>query len=234
MALLVGGPQPQPRPPSGESRGTAGPPKPAPSPAALNKNLIKCRGRPPPGLGRPDHRAGFLLQTAPAGPGPAVCMCMWGTAAAHIQPALQPLRLPCTSFPACPSDHPTPVFVSPPVLLPPSPFSLSLLLHFLFFSQPGSVCILLLSSSLKQPQFFFMIWFSHLSQSCLLSSGTILLSQRGAPFPSVSSSLSELHYVSLPQSLQGLLSLRPSSPRASESLCVSLTRTLWPALSLCF
>lgn len=46
---------------------------PAPSPAALNKNLIKCRGRPPPGLGRPDHRAGFLLQTAWLGLGRRAC-----------------------------------------------------------------------------------------------------------------------------------------------------------------
>lgn len=168
---------------------------PAPSPAALNKNLIKCRGRPPPGLGRPDHRAGFLLQTALAGPGPAVCV--------RVGALQRPVSsLPCglsgclvPPSPPTPPDHLIPVFVSPSFLLPLAPFflSLSLLLHFLFFffSQPGSVSVLLLSSCLKQPRFFFMIWFPISVRSlALLPSGTILLSQRGALFAAVSHPLS--------------------------------------------
>lgn len=128
---------------------------PAPSPAARNKNLIKCRGRLPPGLGRPDHRAGFLLQTAQARPslararaGRALCVRTEGAqqpplySSCCLRLLLRPALCwphPCLGLPtAPPAPHPF-ISLSLPLL-----FSLGAVL-FLRHS------VLVLSSSQVQP-----------------------------------------------------------------------------------
>lgn len=152
--------------------------------------------------------------------------------------------LPLPSFLAHPSDYPIPVFVSPPFLLPPSPLflSLSLLLLFLFFSQPGSISLWLLSSSLKQP-WFFVIWFpisagspgspAYFPQAPSCCS-TILLSWRVTLLASVSQPLSLNFTLSLFLSLSSACSPLGLPHMEPLSHSVSLAWALWPALSLCF
>lgn len=139
------GPSPSPGPLRVRAEALRGLRSPAPSPAALNKNLIKCRGRLPPGLGRPDHRAGFLLQTAQLGLGrPCACMerAVKPPYAAH--PAASPRGLRLASSPYHrPASLSTPALVlSPHCSSCLIPFiSLSFQLLFLFSSQPGRVSV---------------------------------------------------------------------------------------------
>lgn len=194
----------------------------APSPAAPNKNLIKCRGRPPPGLGRPDHRAGFLLQTAPLGAGLAMCLCAEG--ALWPPPSSPPHRLPMLPFASLPvqlSDHPSPVYVSPLLLLLPSPlFPSPFSFFFLLFAWLH--CLLLswfchhLSLSSMTPVLPSILVSHHiLSPACF----SILLHQHlaapeGHPLSfCLSPSISELHSLSFSASPSGL---PPSGPLASS------------------
>lgn len=174
------GPSPSPGPLRVRAEALRGLRSPAPSPAALNKNLIKCRGRPPPGLGRPDHRAGFLLQTAQLGLR-RPCVCMERAPKPPLRSPPHGLSSQAVSCilplpPACSSDHPRPVSVSP-------------LLLFLLSSQPGCFCLFLswFCRHLSfRPLFFLGVWFPISAlESCLLSCVflcgiTILLPQKCA------------------------------------------------------
>ena len=186
----------------------------APSPAAPNKNLIKCRGRPPPGLGRPDHRAGFLLQTAPLGARRGHC--------GRPHPAHPTASPCCLLLPSLSSSLTTPaLYMSPhysscfhPLYFPlPSAFSVCCLPGSIVCCCLGFVIISLSSMTPVLPS----ILVSHhiLSPACF----SILLHQHlaapeGHPLSfCLSPSISELHSLSFSASPSGL---PPSGPLASS------------------
>lgn len=193
----------------------------APSPAAPNKNLIKCRGRPPPGLGRPDHRAGFLLQTAPLGAGLAMCLCTEG--ALWPPPSSPPHHLPCCLLlPSLSSSLTTPaLYMSPlysscfhPLYFPlPSAFSFCCLpgsivcccLGFVIISLSSMTRVLprsLVSHHIPSPACFSILLHQHLA------------APEGHPLSfCLSPFISELHSLSFSASPSGL---PPSGPLASS------------------
>lgn len=130
---------------------------------------------------------------------------------------LTPLTTPSLFLFPHPSSYPHPPYFS----LSPTPFP---------FFLSAWLCFSLAFVLISQAALVLRDLVSHLSreswESCLLPSGTVLLQHHLAVLEShplsfcFSPSVSELHSVSLPQSLQRLLSLRPPLHGASESFCL--------------